>query len=109
MIDKGVSSSMWVRDTPMAAVGVIPIFPGKRAVVWALVSRHSGPYMLPLLRFMKAFLAEDTTDRLEFLVLEDFKAGHKLARMLGFKCETPEGMKKHSAVGSTEYLYARVK
>lgn len=92
----------------MGAAGLLRVYPTK-CMGWALLSKASGPHMTELTRKIKSFLDQEPTERIEILVQSDFKLGHKWARLLGFKCETPEGMKKHGVNGADEYLYARVK
>lgn len=105
----GVAKSAWVGLRCVAAAGLIPFYPGRKSVAWAVISKDIGPYMLPITKEVRRFLDEDPTPRIEMYVLSDFNAGHKWAKMLGFKCETPEGMRKHSYFGRDEFLYSRVK
>lgn len=46
--------------------------------------------------------------RLELVVRGGFNEGHRWASMLGFNCETPNGM-QNFVEGETHYLYARCK
>lgn len=109
MMKEGTSVSMWVGVRCFAVAGIIPVYPMRKALAWSLVSKDAGPYMLRLTKALKKYLNDDPIPRIEMFVNSEFKQGHQWAKMLGFVCETPEGMKKHSPVGEDEHLYARVK
>lgn len=75
---------------------------------WALISNRSGAYMGTLTRKVHSFLEELKAPRVETVVVEGFDAGHKWMRLLGFKCETPDGMENMGFSGETYYLYSKV-
>lgn len=109
IIDDSAGVSAWRGIHCVAAFGLLPVYPGRKSMAWALVSRDIGPELLELTRALKRHLDVCSEPRVEMLVLSEFKAGHKWAKMLGFTCETPDGMRKHSPLGEDEHLYARVK
>lgn len=103
------SRSAWVGTKPIAAFGLIPYYPGRRYIAWAILSKDIGVRLLDVTREIKRLLDAHPAPRVEMHVLSDFKEGHKWAKLLGFHCETPDGMKKHSYFGKDEHIYARVK
>jgi len=80
-----------------------------RAEAWALVSLHSGPAMLGITRKVKEHLDGLNIKRIEAVVKDGFEEGHRWMKMLGFKCETPDGMEAHHEDGGKNFLYARIK
>lgn len=100
--------SLWHGNKCLGAAGIIPVFP-HRAMAWALLSRHIGPYMHPATKKVRRFLALSPVPRIEMTVRADFEAGHKWARLLGMRLETPEPLRKYGANGEDEMIYARVK
>lgn len=90
----------------MAIAGLIPIWEG-RALVWALLSRHSGPHFRSLHRRVSAFLDAQSVRRMEATVYEGFTQGHRWLRMLGFECEGL--MRAYTPDGASQYLYSRVR
>lgn len=95
--------------SPIVCAGLIPQWPG-RAVAWMITDQRSGPAMLWLHRQVSQFLTEIQTHasfrRIELTVLSGFSAGHRWAKMLGFK---PEGlMKSYDVNGQNHVLFARV-
>lgn len=106
---QGVAMSAWEGFKPIAAAGLIPYYPGLRSIAWAVFSPAAGKHMTDITRKTLAFLREDKTPRIEMHVLSDFSAGHRWAKMLGFTCETPDGMKGFSPTGKTQHMYALVR
>lgn len=100
--------SMWYGNQCLGAAGVIPVFP-HRAMAWALLSRHIKPHMREATRKIRKFLAISPIPRIEMTVRADFEAGHRWARALGMKLETPEPLRMYGANGEDEVIYARVK
>lgn len=74
---------------------------------WGLLSKDSGKYMLAITRFSNKEFDRMAKPRVETAVREDFASGLKWAKMLGFKCETPEPMKNYGDDGYDYYLFAR--
>jgi hypothetical protein len=106
MIDQSVALSAWVNELCVAAGGVMPVW-GGRAVAWALFSDRARPAMTAIVRQLRFTLDTYPAKRIEMTVRAEFAAGCRLARVLGFRCETPHGMASFYPDGSTAYLYAR--
>lgn len=100
--------SAWVDGVCVGAGGFRAVWPG-RAVAWALLSHDAGPVMLPIARQLNRSLSMCPARRIEMTTRADFLPGARLAELLGFKCETPDGMKAFWEDGSDAYLFARVK
>lgn len=92
----------------ICSAGLLQLWPG-RAYAWAVLSLHAGPYLLEITRIARFILAASTYERIEMYVDEDFEQGRRWAGMLGFRCETPEPMRKYLPSGASAYLYARVR
>lgn len=107
-VRESVALSAWVDDTCVGVAGYRLIW-GTRAACWALLSEDAGPVMLPIARRMRLMLGACPANRLEMTVRGAFLPGHRLAGLLGFKCETPDGMRGFFPDGETAYLFARVK
>lgn len=74
-----------------------------RGIMWALLSKHANRHMIrctkETLKRIKGF------NRLEFTAT--FDDARRWAEILGFFCETPDGMKKYFNE-ETHYLYSRI-
>lgn len=101
--------SAWDGLKPIAAAGIIPYYPNIRAVGWAVFAPEARHHMTGIVRRALKFIKEDPARRVEMHITEGFDAGHKWAKMLGFKCETPEGMEAFSGIGKKQYMYSKVK
>lgn len=67
--------------------GVFNFWPG-RGMIWSMISRHADARrMIGLHKMVTQYLKQDVPARLEFIVDSDFSAGHRWARILGFKHE----------------------
>ena len=98
-----------IKDGKTIACAVIIPLADNRGSISAFFGKHAGPHMLKIYRIARFML--ETTDhrRIESVVLTDFPAGHRFMNMLGFKLETPEGMKNFGPNGENYSLYARLK
>lgn len=105
LIGRNFGISGWAGHTCIGACGAIAVHP-HRAVGWALLSEEAGEYMLPIVRKVRAYFDVMAFKRLEAHVLADFDNGHRFARLLGLKQETPEPMKYHGPNGEAEILYS---
>lgn len=72
---------------------------------WAMLSKHSGKCLRFLTRETIKFHMAQPFDRIETPVRRDFLNGHRWVKMLGFKNETPDGMKYYGLKGETYDLY----
>ena len=106
LLEQCIASSYIVDGETVAACGIYQA--GEhRWIAWGLLSEESGKHMLAITRALKAFFNENSYPRIETPVLHDFELGHKWMKMLGFKNETPDGMKSYGDNGETYDLYAR--
>lgn len=99
----------WAGNRCLGMAGLIPVYPGRFLIAWALLSRHSGPHMLAITRQVRRMLGAQDVDRIEMTVNAEFEAAQKWADMLGFVRETPEPLRKRGPGGTDEYIYARVR
>jgi hypothetical protein len=91
----------------MVCAGVMPMWEG-RGQAWCYLSRDSGRHLVAITRAVRRFLDIAPFVRLEMTVDCSFDAGHRWARMLGFKCEA-ERMVAYGPDDRDYALYARVK
>ena len=75
-------------------------------VIWALMGKETASHMTGITRAVKTFLEQNKKPRIEMHVRDGFDEAHKWAKILGFECETPNGM-KNWADRKTYYLYSR--
>lgn len=72
---------------PIACGGTVQIWPGRHSA-WAYMGPITAPHMVVITRYALECLAR-AKGRIEMTVRVDFEAGHRWAKMLGFKVETP--------------------
>jgi hypothetical protein len=108
MVDDSIALSAWAGATCIAAAGLYPLHP-QRALAWALLSGQASQHLRPIVRQMNAVIATYPARRIEMTVEGGFEAGHRLARLLRFRCETPCGMPAFYPHGTDGFLYARTK
>lgn len=75
---------------------------------WALVSKQAAPHLARITKEIRKRIDTFNFNRIEIVVNRDFKEGHRWAKMLGFKCETPEGMEEFMP-NINCYLYRRIR
>lgn len=92
---------------PVACAGAQEFHPG-RAEIWALLSRESRVLMRPMTRAAIGWFEQCQYARLEINVATDFDAGHRWARMLGFRQEGPE-KPAYARDGGSVISYVRLK
>lgn len=90
----------------LGAAGLWPAEP-HRAVAWCVLSAECRPHMARFTRHIRFFLANCGFKRVEMVAAGDFAAANRWATMLGFKCETPNGMQGYFPNGKSGVLYAR--
>lgn len=93
--------------TVLACAGVVLMTEG-RGVAWAYLSRDIGNKMTAVTRAVKRYLQLSSLWRIEMHVDCDFDAGHRWAKMLGFKMEC-ERMRAFTPDKRDCALYAMVK
>lgn len=92
----------------IAICGTVKLW-ANRTHLWAYMSMDAGKHMLAITRAVSRYLDLTDCERVELEVAEGFEPGHRWARMLGFKCETPEGMARFFPGGRRGFLYSKVK
>lgn len=90
----------------MVVAGTMRVWEG-RYHLFAYMSLDSGPYMTSITRGVRRFLST-LSGRCETQVSEGFDAGKRWVEMLGFKCETPNGMDAFFPGNRRGYMYSRV-
>lgn len=100
--------SAWYGLECLGAAGVMPYY-SHRAVAWLLLSAKARPFMLPIVRRVRAGFELLPYRRIELTVAADFAAGRHFAELVGMTCETPQPMRSYGAQGGDEYMYAMVK
>lgn len=79
--------TLLVEGTPLLCGGTLPQWPG-RHMSWAYLNKHSGRHMCMVVRFARKAIRAPQC-RIDMTVRADFLAGHKFAKMLGYRVETP--------------------
>lgn len=79
---------------------------GHCTMLVALFAEDAGPWMLGIVRAVRAWLADERAPRIAMEVRADFKAGRKFAEMLGFEAE---GLMRARGPNREDYmLFARI-
>lgn len=100
----GESFTVYDGTDVVAVIGLINQWEGC-ARAYAFMSGDAGKHMLALTRQVRDFLANSTIRRIEAAVQDDFPAGHRWARLLGFRVE---GWMRKYWNDHDALLYARV-
>ena len=112
----GVSDRLGHMGTALAAIqdgrvlcvgGLIPIGP-RIGHLWAVLSAEAGQHMLSLHRATRRFLSCQIAPRIEATVEMGFAPGCRWLTLLGFECETPNGMRGFGEDGGTYLLFSKV-
>lgn len=103
----GFAISAWEDGACVGSAGIIEVW-HHRAAAWCLMSDACGAHMIEITRLAKEALDLHPAARIEMLVFADFPAGIRWAKMLGFKLETPEPMRKFAQERDC-YMFARVR
>jgi hypothetical protein len=77
-------------------------------ITWAYLSRDTAKYMLPITRAIRKALPDLPKGRIEAATPMDYAAGRRWLEMLGFTCETPNGMRHYTPDGRSFALYSLV-
>lgn len=81
-----------------------------RALAWCLLGSHCDGYdMLKFTRYAKSVFEKTAYKRIEAIVKEGFAPARRWVEILGFNCETPQGMVNWFADGRRAFLYSRGK
>lgn len=108
LLGRGPAFTALDGDTVLGCGGAAELWPG-RACVWSLLSDSAGPHMRAIHRAVSGFIDQLPYRRIEALVDAGFEPGHRWVKLLGFACETPDGMQSFTPDGRHVFLYARVK
>lgn len=103
-----VGISAWQDGVCLGAAGVLPVWK-ERAYAWALLSVYAAPHLMAITRKVRYVVQTFPANRVEMVVRTEFKEGHRWARVLGFRQETPDGMPGYFEDGGSATLYARVR
>lgn len=90
----------------LACAGVFTEYK-KRGIAWSFLSGGCGDRFVAIFRAIKGYLDLEKYERVAMHVDPEFKAGHRMAKMLGFMYEGT--MRKYFEHGGDAVLYARVK
>lgn len=108
MLSSLADSYCLIDDGIVKAVGGIADQGNGRALAWSLIgSKLCGTDLIVATRIVRRRLSEANYRRIEAIVKDGFDQGHRWAKMLGFSCETPNGMVNWFKDGRKAYLYAR--
>ena len=95
----------------IACVGIKTVIEGV-GLAWALYPPNIGDYHIDprIVRDrLNEMMVKHNYRRVQCTVRADFPAGESYLRWLGFKCETPDGMKKYEPDGTDSILFAIVR
>lgn len=107
MLARSESWTGYIDGKVVVCAGIVDVWPG-RCQVWSVISATIGAHgMLQLSRAVERALRLKT-GRIEAVVASEFEAGHRWAKMLGFKLETPEPMRQWFPEGGDASLYSRI-
>jgi hypothetical protein len=95
-------------DGVIKACGGIVLYWKGRGEAWAMIGDDTRKDFVGIIRAIKKILSITDCDRIEATVIKDFKAGHRLVKLLGFDLEA-QTMRKYGIKGWDYSLYARVK
>lgn len=108
LLEQNFSLSAWDGHRIVGAAGVITVHPGM-GFGWGLLDRRmAGKHMREITAKCKQVMDGMVFKRIETTVDYNFLAGHRWAKMLGFKCEAIR-LEKRGFSGADESIYARVK
>lgn len=79
---------------------------GGRAWLSTIIGGDAGPYMVPIVRKMRAMLGIMPFERIESHVNVNFEPANRLMRILGFQAESV--MRKYNQDGDA-FMYVRIK
>lgn len=81
-----------------------------KAVAWVLISKNLKPrHMIFLTNRVREHLNSSTYIRIEAIIRKGFDEAFRWINILGFKCETQEGMENWFVTGESAYLFSRIK
>lgn len=94
---------------PLCAFGAAFLYDGVCEAWFNLIEKR---HVISQVRTVQRFLSEQgkkfNVRRFHATVKCDYDIGRKFIEFLGFKCETPDGMKEYNPDGSDAYMYSRI-
>ena len=97
-----------IKDGSVVMIGGLIDQGNGRALAWSLVSsKLTGFDMVMATRYVISYFKTCPFRRIEAIVKCGFDQGARWAKLLGFKCETPDGMVNWFNDGTRAYLFAR--
>jgi len=107
-----IAYTLFIDDEPIVAGGMFIRHKGV-ADVWMSVSKKASDTPKLVIKTIKAYIEkvmrEEGLKRLQTPILSTFTTGLRFASTLGFKIETPDGMKFYGYRGETYDLYSLIK
>jgi len=110
-LDAGTGPAWIMEDNgrPLCAFGAAFLWDGVCEVWFNLIEKTNT---IGQIRAAKRYLLEQgkkyKVRRFHATIKCDSKISSRFVEALGFKCETPNGMKNYNPDGSTAYLYSRI-
>lgn len=106
------SYTLFLDDEPIVAGGVQISHKGV-GNVWLTISKKAvkSPKLVvkTIKKHIRELMEELKLNRLQTPILCDFSTGLRFASALGFKCETPDGMKYYGYRGETYKLFSLIR
>lgn len=109
-VDAKIDGLGWsvLKEGKTLACAILSELGDERAAVLAFIGSDAGPHMRSVFMAARRMFRAYRYQRIEATVLAGFPAGDRLMRMLQFKLETPNGMRRFGPKGETYMLYSRV-
>ncbi len=111
--DNGPAYTLFVNDEIVGCAGVILLGYGKGEAWMLRVSSRLCKCKKTAYKIIKEVLPmiikANNLKRVQALIKPDFDRGKNLAKHLGFKNETPEGMEGYGPNGETFLMYAKIR
>lgn len=107
LLAERMSFTVLVDGQIKACFGWVELFP-TRAILWAVLSKDSGRWMVPFTRIGKRLVDTLPHRRIEAEVEVDFPAAARWMEMIGLKRETKEPLRAYNAHGKDVHIYSKV-
>ena len=106
LMEQGFSWTAVYNGEPIGCGGLMKQWPD-RYTCWAFLNPESAPHMVWITRQTRKKL-DEVIGRIEMTVRQDFKPGHRWAKLLGFVVENPPGiLKGYGPEGEDHIAYVR--
>lgn len=104
--------TLFVDDIPIVSGGIFIVHDGV-GEAWMFFARKASEFpilvMSKIKKYIKEIMERNSLVRLQAAVLSNFKSGNRIAEVLGFINETPNGMKNYRKNRTSYNLYALTK